>query len=412
MITDSGWEYRNLENHLLGYVCRFHTGGINSAGKPEKVFCPRVYTSEGWIWGGFPEPRPLYGLPRLAGASPDAVVLLVEGEGKADDLNEKLASDFAVLSLSGGSNAVAKHDFSPLHGRRLLYWQDADEPGAKAATQVCVMAEKAGVSSIKVIVPHEGAPKGWDAADAVKEGWDREKLLDYIKEQQVDPEAVSVSAGEQVDQDDRESGETKSRFLPPPPPVPLEAFPAEIRDLLKEAAEAFRVPLQIPAADLLAFLACLVGRSRIIRIKEGWEEAGNLWVLIVADSGMGKSPCMQAFFRAVLDLEREAERKFVSEFAYYEKACELYNAQQTAYIKGKIKNANSEEFTESKPKKPRLRQATIDDATSEAVANVLHENPKGISWFKDEFADFSCELDKYQRNGGAAKARLLSAHNS
>ena len=97
-------------------------------------------------------------------------------------------------------------------------------------------------------------------------------------------------------------------FLPPPPPVPLDAFPDEIAALLREAADAFGVSPEIPVASFLAFLSGLVGRSRLISIKEGWVEAGNLWFVTVAKSGTGKSPCISAFFATIYNRERNSKK--------------------------------------------------------------------------------------------------------
>nr|WP_246591083.1 DUF6371 domain-containing protein [Georgfuchsia toluolica] len=81
----------------------------------------------------FPEPRPLYGLDRLA-AKPDATVLLVEGEKCADAAAEVLP-EYAVLTWPGGCKAVKKVDWRPLAGRKVICWPDADakrEPPTKA----------------------------------------------------------------------------------------------------------------------------------------------------------------------------------------------------------------------------------------------------------------------------------------
>lgn len=51
----------------------------------------------------------------------------------------------------------------------------------------------------------------------------------------------------------------ESRTLPPPPPVPLEAFPVEVSSLLHETARAFVVPLEVPTACFLGALTCAVG---------------------------------------------------------------------------------------------------------------------------------------------------------
>jgi hypothetical protein len=91
--------------------------------------------------------------------------------------------------------------------------------------------------------------------------------------------------------------------MPPPPDVPLEAFPDAVAEMLREAAEAFAVPTQIPTTCFLAFLSALIGRSRKISIKESWIEFGNIWLVMVAPSGLGKTPCMKAFFKPVTNLE-------------------------------------------------------------------------------------------------------------
>lgn len=118
------WCYRDAAGKPLGYVYRFRTstGG--------KEILPLVFarndksSAEEWRWMAFPEPRPLYGLDRLA-AKPDATVLLVEGEGCAD-AGDALLPEFAVMSWPGGGKAVKKADWRPLAGRKVIAWPDAD----------------------------------------------------------------------------------------------------------------------------------------------------------------------------------------------------------------------------------------------------------------------------------------------
>lgn len=75
------WAYHDTAGRLLGYVCRFNRGETDQHGKARKEFCPYVFTGNGWRWQGFPEPRPLYGLQKLAGNATPSLILLVEGEG-------------------------------------------------------------------------------------------------------------------------------------------------------------------------------------------------------------------------------------------------------------------------------------------------------------------------------------------
>lgn len=87
-----------------------------------------------WKLRAPPEPRPLYGLDRLA-ARPDAPVLLVEGEKTAIAAARRFPS-FVAVTWSGGAAAVDKTDWGPLRGREVTLWPDNDEAGRKAMARV------------------------------------------------------------------------------------------------------------------------------------------------------------------------------------------------------------------------------------------------------------------------------------
>lgn len=172
------WEYRGMAGEILGIVCRFdqpdgekevipYTHGIDATGKA------------GWKWRAWPEPRPLYGLDRLA-QRPDAPVLIVEGEKTADAAQRLLPAAVAV-SWPGGSNATGKADFSPLKGRRAAIWPDNDEPGRKAAEAVARAALAAGAAEVFIVDVPPGMVETWDLADAEAEGWTPGQVAEWIK---------------------------------------------------------------------------------------------------------------------------------------------------------------------------------------------------------------------------------------
>ena len=133
------WEYRDAAGRLNGYVYRFDvTGG----GKEIRsvVYAEHKRWGRQWRWLGFPRPRPLYGLDRLA-ARPDAPVILCEGEKAADAAGELLPDHVAITS-PGGSKAAKAADWSVLAGRRVAIWPDADEPGQAYARDVLDMLAK------------------------------------------------------------------------------------------------------------------------------------------------------------------------------------------------------------------------------------------------------------------------------
>ena len=192
--------------------------------------------------------------------------------------------------------------------------------------------------------------------------------------------------------------------LPPPPQAPLEAFPPQIAALLQEASEAFAVSPSIPVACLLALVSCLVGGSRRISLKDSWKEPGNIWIAIVADSGIGKTPCAAAFFEPVKILELKEHLRWKEEYASYENELELCNKERASKKKGS-------EFPD-KPIMPKKRQVYVDDATVESLGEIVAENPRGVMWWRDELSGLIADMDKYSGNGkgGGTRSRLLSSY--
>ena len=126
-----------------------------------------------WKWQAFNAPRPLY-KGELLEKLPNADVVIVEGEKAVDALQGKLPG-YVVVSWAGGSKAISQSDWSVLEGRNVAIWGDNDAPGRLAAKQ---LQQLTGGNIINA--PADKAV-GWDAADAVAEGWSTQGLEDLIK---------------------------------------------------------------------------------------------------------------------------------------------------------------------------------------------------------------------------------------
>lgn len=170
------WDYRATDGALLGYVARYDLGD----GKKDVI--PWTY-SEGdngkreWRCGSWTSPRPLYGLHDLA-ERPHSPVLLVEGE-KSADAARKLTPTYVVMTWPGGAKSWNKADWKPLAGRKILLWPDADDAGLMAmwaiGRHLFMLCPE-----VKIILP-DSKPQGWDAADAVAEGWDGKRFVEWAK---------------------------------------------------------------------------------------------------------------------------------------------------------------------------------------------------------------------------------------
>jgi hypothetical protein len=127
---------------------------------------------------GQPVPRPLYGLEVLE-QRPSAPVLIVEGEKAAEAARTLCGHIYAVVTWPNGSKAVSKVDWTPVFGRSILIWPDADAPGRECAIEIAETL-RAHCPEVKVLGPDD-KPDGWDAADAVAEGWDWPKMREWAK---------------------------------------------------------------------------------------------------------------------------------------------------------------------------------------------------------------------------------------
>lgn len=190
------FDYRDAEGKFLFATCRFNIG-------KSKIVLPYSYweAKDGkrfWSWRGVPMPRPLYGLDRLA-KNKTATVVIVEGE-KAADAAQRLLPHAVCLTWCGGVNNIKSADFSPISGRRLIIWRDADsthtygethpragnimdwqdQPGTAAMIELYNVV-KDFCPLILWAEPPEDVFCGWDAADAEIEGWDTNKVRDFLK---------------------------------------------------------------------------------------------------------------------------------------------------------------------------------------------------------------------------------------
>ncbi|MDR3043622.1 MAG: DUF6371 domain-containing protein [Desulfovibrio sp.] len=159
------WCYQNQQGQTLAYTARFDLPDGS------KAILPLCYGQLGdsfrWQWKSLPEPRPLYGLQKLA-AMPEAPILLGEGEKTADAAQGYFPS-YAVLTWSGGANAVAKADLSPLNGRKIIIWPDNDEPGFRAALNLAELLDDK--AQVKIVQPPDTLPEKWDLADVTTQGF-------------------------------------------------------------------------------------------------------------------------------------------------------------------------------------------------------------------------------------------------
>ena len=185
--AESVWRYSDTF-----LVCRF----------PGKKIRPLWWDGSQWLWKAPPAPRPLLNLDQLRART--GTVLIVEGE-KTADAAARLFPKAVVTTWPSGCKAIDKADWSPLRGRRVILWPDADQPGQQAMDQLAQRLLRLPVDRVQMVTPPADVPEGWDLADA---SWSPEEAAAFIKgniseplDSTVDPEPDAETEPELPDLD-------------------------------------------------------------------------------------------------------------------------------------------------------------------------------------------------------------------
>lgn len=180
----------------------------------KKSFLQYTWRRGGWHNSGYGSNKPLYRVEELA-ANPQAPVLIVEGE-KCAELAAQTLRRYVAISWAGGAGAVMQSDWSPLAGRDVIIWPDADDTGRAAAGKIAEIIA-ASASRVRVVQPN-GQPNGWDIADALSDGWTPKQIATWAAEHIV----TTIDAKTEPPAPNKD-------VLAPPTAVPGEFLPAAER---------------------------------------------------------------------------------------------------------------------------------------------------------------------------------------
>lgn len=321
--------------------------------------------------------RPLYKLPELLDA-PDAPVLVVEGEPHCDRLHPTIVA----VTTSQGAGKARYTDLLPLIGRTVILCPDNDEPGQKHMHDIAQRLIAGGQAPEQIRwLALDGLKDKGDVLDWLNAGHDLNELKDLMG-----------TAPEWIPATDIPAQVIESEPLLKPddphplPEFPIGVFPTAIRAFIEEQAAAIPVPPEAVAIPVLSALAAAIGTKRTISPKEGWEEYPCLYLAIVADSGVGKSPAIKAAFKPVFDRQWEEENRYRREKTLWQAAND-----------GSAPPVQTHSFT--------------TNATVEAIAGMLSTSPNGLVFYQDELTAWLNSMNQYRQGADREFWLMQWSHN-
>jgi uncharacterized protein DUF3987 len=191
--------------------------------------------------------------------------------------------------------------------------------------------------------------------------------------------------------------------LPAVQSFPTAAMPERCRSLIREASTAIGCPAELIAVPMLTVLGAAIGNSRVLKLKEGWEESSSIFAAVIADPGEKKTPAYK------VAIEPAAKKQAALRKSYQDKLDE-YKSELRAYKVDEKTSARNDLPAPPPPQQPSLERTIVEDTTVEALAVVLEGTPRGVLAGRDELAGWVRSMDQYKQGGrGADRQFWLSA---
>lgn len=189
-------------------------------------------------------------------------------------------------------------------------------------------------------------------------------------------------------------------------PFPVESLPAWLGEMVRAAAGAYQVPLDMPGLLGLAMIAIAAQREVVVAAAPEWTEPLSLWVLNVVPTGERKSPVLAEMLVPVQEREKDLQRTMkhpILQAAARKKALEaraaelLKAARKTPegspeWADYEAAQVAADEFVV--PASPKL---IVSDVTPETLASRLFEQSGRLAVVSDEGGVFDTFSGRYNR---------------
>jgi Protein of unknown function (DUF3987) len=195
-----------------------------------------------------------------------------------------------------------------------------------------------------------------------------------------------------------------------PPELLPEHIPEAINDFSFDTAERMGVdPTSVALAGITSCAAVVSDDWQVQpkRYDYSWTESARLWGAVVGDPGILKTPVIRVCTHPIDRLDAAARARHAEDMRIY---------------KQQMKAAKADKSGETpEPTHPRLDRFVIEDATVEALSEVLRDDDEArqraparkVLVRQDEMSEFFAKLDRYRAGGkgGGDRGTYLRLYN-
>ena len=153
---------------------------------------------------------------------------------------------------------------------------------------------------------------------------------------------------------------------------PIDLFPDWLQTVINDHSDSYRTPREIWATAFLSGISAALGK-KVKLITGNYSNYPQIWVMVVGQSGSGKSDAFRVAFRRLSEIDTQR-----------------FSDYQTKY----------REWQETKEgNAPQWEQICISDTTPEAMYSVLAYSGNGITLYRDELSGWFSDFGRYAKSG-------------
>lgn len=201
------------------------------------------------------------------------------------------------------------------------------------------------------------------------------------------------------------------------PPFPVDALAPALGDYVRGLAGEIQVPVDLAGSIALGVLAACVGGRVRVRVRSGWTEPTNLYVVPVADPASRKSAVVAACREPLAEAERRLREDAISSIGEQRTAKELAERHAETLKDKAAKTGNASDIAEAQAAVARAEEMTVQrhprltaqDATPEALVSLLADQGGRIAVISAEAGPFDALSSRYTKSSNIEA--LLQAHS-
>ncbi|MEG3178184.1 DUF3987 domain-containing protein [Sphingomonas sp. RB3P16] len=191
-----------------------------------------------------------------------------------------------------------------------------------------------------------------------------------------------------------------------PPVMPRGIF-GDLWPLISDLAKGAGSPVDYVAVGVLSVAASLIGAKRSVKpfTTSSWEEPCILWVAPVGDPSSNKSPAIDAATGPLRAMESELTEQHKNRLIGFQTVAERARQERSEW-QAQVKTATKDGIATPpmpeaavEPTEPQRVRLVVQDATPEALCDILAGNPNGTLHKRDELAAWLMSFERYSPGG-------------